>query len=223
MKTILLFSVTLLFTTFSLRTRPDGSGGVKDPDTSGNARSLSTLRTVLCSARPNDTAGFQYLVAKLKEENDRVLSGSKCEKTMAGLLAVINTLKTYDPPIPGNIFQVTLNRYNPAFRATFPFVYSFIGDLTVRKMNGIVYISSADSKPMNIERMRIDNNAMVQVSELPNGNIRVGIIYGIRVGIGPFRYTLNYVILQKETGNLLFDYKDTHSQVTYNLRNDIMK
>ena len=70
--------------------------------------------------------------------------------------------------------------------------------------------------------MRIQDNSKIKIIFLENGNAQLDILTGVRVGKAIIWYNLNYVLMYKQNGNMLFDYASDHSQKLMNLRDDIL-
>ena len=173
--------------------------------------------TVIFSAN-----GDFNLVNSLKTENDKLVSGN-CEKSIAGFFAAINLAKLNNISIPGKSIQETLDKYNPTFRNSAPSIYQNIGKLQVLKnSDGVITVKTENGKSITFEKIRIANDARMKIISLPNGDARIDILSGIKVGKAIVWFSLNSVRLFRSNGNLLFDYDSDHTQALVNLRKDIL-
>jgi hypothetical protein len=57
---------------------------------------------------------------------------------------------------------------------------------------------------------------------LPTGDAKIEILGGVKVGKAFIWFPLNFVKLIRATGDVLFDYDDDHSQVTLNMKKDMI-
>ena len=162
------------------------------------------------------------VVTSLKSETDKLVSGN-CEKSIAGFFAAINLAKLNNINIPGKSIQEALDKYNPAFKNTSSSIYQNIGKIEVLKnSDGIISLKTENGKPIIFEKIKISNDARMKIITLPNGDARIDILNGIKVGKAIFWFALNSVRLFRSNGNLLFDYDDDHTQTMLNMRKDIL-
>jgi len=185
--------------------------GAFNKTTGMNMKELST----------NESGTFSAIDA-LKKENDRLIDESY-EKTIAGLFAVVNLIKTSGVAIPGRDAQKVLDVNNPKFREQSPNIYKTIGKiLFLKNSDGVVTIKTDDGKDVYFDMMRICSDSKVKVSFLKTGDARIDMLSGVRVGKAFIWYNLNYVVMYKANGDLLFDYDSDHTQKSMNLRRDIL-
>jgi len=125
--------------------------------------------------------------------------------------------------IPGLAAQQTLDRYQPGFKKQFPELYAMIGKITILKNgDGIITLLTKDGETIYYDKLKISNGTQVKICQLQDGNERIDIISGIKVGKMVIWFTLNYIQMDRYTGNLLFDYDSSHMQLDMNLKTDIM-
>jgi hypothetical protein len=168
------------------------------------------------------SAGDFDLVNSLKTENDRLVSNN-CEKSIAGFFATINLAKLNNISIPGKSVQEALDKYNPAFKNNASSIYQNIGKLEVLKnSDGIITLKTENGKPITFEKIKIANDARMKIVTLPNGDARIDVLNGIKVGKAIIWFALNSVRLFRSNGNLLFDYDNDHTQAILNMRKDIL-
>ncbi len=168
-------------------------------------------------------AGGEFdLSTMLKEENDRLVQ-QKYEKTIAGMFAAINLIKSSDISIHGVEVQQILDRYNPAFKKDFPNIYRVIGSiLFIKNEDGIVTIRTESPKGLSIDMMQVNKDAKIKIVMLESGDARLDILSGVKVGKALWWYPLNYVLMYRSNGNLLFDYDTDNAQQVRNLKKDIL-
>ena len=162
------------------------------------------------------------VTSTLKEENDKQLSVNT-EKTIAGLFAAISLIRVNNVAISGKAVQDAFLKYNPGFKQVAPKVFNCIGKVQVMKNNeGIVTVTTEDQDPVVLDKIKIYHDARLKVTMLPSGDAKMEILGGVKVGKAFIWFPLNYVRLFRTNGNVLFDYDDDHSQVTLNMKKDML-
>ncbi|TSA24300.1 MAG: hypothetical protein D4R67_12135, partial [Bacteroidetes bacterium] len=162
------------------------------------------------------------VTSTLKEETDKMISANT-EKTIAGLFAALNLIRINSVTISGKSVQDAFGKYNPGFRQVAPKVYTCIGKVQVMKNNeGIVTVTTQDEDPVILDKIKIYHDARLKVTMLPSGDAKIEILGGVKVGKAFIWFPLNYVKLFRANGNVLFDYDDDHSQVTLNMKKDML-
>lgn len=162
------------------------------------------------------------VTSTLKEETDKMLSANT-EKTIAGLFAAINLIRINDVAISGKSVQDAFGKYNPGFRSIAPKVFDCIGRVQVMKNSeGIVTVTTEDEDPVILDKIKINHDARLKVTMLPSGDAKIEILGGVKVGKAFIWFPLNFVKLFRSDGNVLFDYDDDHSQVTLNMKKDML-
>jgi hypothetical protein len=169
-----------------------------------------------------DSGGEFDAVEALKAENDKLVS-ENYEKTIAGLFAVVNLVQSSGVSIPGSAARDVLDKYNPQFKKEYPEIYETILKVEfIANKDGVVSLRTENGKEMTIDMMRVKNNAQLKVSMLENGDAKIDVLSGIRVGKAFWWYDLNHIIMYKENGNLLFDYDVDNEVAVKNLKIDIL-
>ncbi|MFZ4463664.1 MAG: hypothetical protein ACOYN5_07440 [Bacteroidales bacterium] len=159
----------------------------------------------------------------LQTENSKLISNNY-EKSIAGLFAAIKLIKNDGILFPGSAAQEALDKANPRFKSTCPNVYSNIGKISMVKNAGnIIEIRTANGEPVYFDKLKVEDKSQVKISSLPNDNEQIDIISKVKVGKMVVWYNLNYIRLDKQTGNLIFDYDSDHTQATLNLKKDILE
>ncbi|MCF8364952.1 MAG: hypothetical protein K9H16_04175 [Bacteroidales bacterium] len=169
----------------------------------------------------NSSGEFDAIEA-LKAENDKLIA-QHYEKTIAGLFAVVNLVQSSGMSIPGSAASEVLDRYNPDFKAEYPEIYGTISKIHfIKNQDGIVTVKTDNEKELSIDMMRVSNDAKLKISILENGDAKISVLSGIRVGKAFWWYQLNHILLYKNNGNLLFDYDVDHEMAMKNLKIDIL-
>ncbi len=160
--------------------------------------------------------------SSLKSENDKLLN-EDYEKTIAGLFAAMKLLKINTLEIPGISVQEVLNKHNPDFKNFATVFYNSFGKITFMKNSGgIITIKINDGKSIIFNKIKINNNARIKVAHYKSGNAQVDIFSGIYVGKNRIWYDMNFIKIYKNSGDLLLDYDDDHTQKKLNLKTEIL-
>jgi hypothetical protein len=182
-------------------------------------RSNAGMRTDLLSL--NRSVNFN-MAATLKKEADKQLQ-SNCEQTISGLFGAIGLIRINNVVISGKTVQEAFEKYNPGFKTAAPKVFESLGKIRmVRNDDGIIRILTEDGKPVVLYKIKISNDARLKVSLLENGDARMDILSGVTVGKAFIWFNLNHVRMFRSNGNLIFDYDTDHSQVTMNMKKDLL-
>lgn len=156
-------------------------------------------------------------------ESKKLISQQKTDKAIAGLLAAIRIVKYMGMSLTGVETQKALDINNPEFKKVCPNIYKNLGNINFVKNNeGIITIQTIKGSDIYFDKVRITNNSTISISELSEGNFKVDVLSGIKVGKMVIWYNLNYIKLFNDNGNLLFDYDTDHTQVTVNVKDDIL-
>jgi hypothetical protein len=169
-----------------------------------------------------DELGEYDIVEAIKAENDRLIS-ENCDKTIAGLYAVLSVVKSSGVTIPGADAQRVLDKYNPKFKDKFSGFYESIGRINfLKNQDGIVTIKTDNGKDVYFDMLRVQNDSKARIIFLEDGNAQLELLSGAKVGKAFIWFPLNYVVMYKHNGDMLFDFANDHSQKVMNLREDIL-
>lgn len=159
----------------------------------------------------------------LNIESEKLIKQEKTERSISGLLAAIRIIKYMGISLTGAETQHALDQKNPEFKRLCPNIYKNLGKISFIKNNkGVISIHTAGGSDISFNKVKIKNNSTISISELAGGNYKVDVLSGIKVGKMVVWYNLNFIKLFNKSGNLLFDYDTDHSQVTINVRKDIL-
>ncbi len=195
----------------------DGDHSVVLTGTFGNTSGLTMDHApqLASAAAMNYT---ELLIQKNKE-----LINNRVESSIAGLIAAIHISKSEGVVFPGSAAQEALRKANPRFMREFPTAFANIGKISfLRNKSGIIEIRTENGEDVFFDKMRIRNGSTVRIRSLPNGDEQIDILSNIHVGQAVIWYPLNFIRLYHRTGDLLFDYRRNNSQVTLNLKKDIL-
>ncbi len=161
-------------------------------------------------------------VEMLKSINDELLQ-QDVDKSIAGVFAALQIIKDSGTVIPGSAAQEALDKYNPSFKKECDDIYESLGEITfIKNEHGVINILTEDGDPVLIDRLKVHNNAQIKISSLGNGREQLNILSGIQVGKFFVWFSLNYVIMYPQEGNMLFDYDSDHTQKLLNFKKDML-
>ncbi len=93
----------------------------------------------------------------------------------------------------------------------------------VKNEKGIVIIKTDQNQPVELDKIKIENDARIRIVKYKSGNILVEVLSGIYIGGGETWLDMNSIKLFKDSGDLLFDFDTDNSVVKLNLRKEILK
>lgn len=179
----------------------------------------SAIFNPLTAVVKNDAASYNFS-SEIKTEIDR-LSSSNYEKAISGIFAFFNLIEFKGLVVEGSEIVKTIDNYDPSFKRTSPNIYKAIGNLRlIKNQEGIITLKTDQN--IQLSKLRIKDNAQFRIVKYDTGNSKLEILNGATVGVSIVQYNLNFIKLFKESGDLLFDYDDDHSQTTLNLKKDIL-
>jgi hypothetical protein len=168
-------------------------------------------------------AGNNLNIAELLQVENKRLISNNYESAIAGLFAAIKLIKSDGIVFPGSEAQKALDIANPKFKTSSPNVYANIGKISMVKNAGnIIEIRTANGVPVMFDKLKVEDKSQVKITTLSNENEQIDVISRVKVGKMVVWYDLNYIRLDKKTGNLIFDYDSDHTQATLNLKKDIL-
>lgn len=207
---------------------------VEDVSFSENGLYTDEQGTCYMAGNLNSTTGFRVpekafmdggevdFPSMIKKESDKLIS-QKVEKNIAAIFAVTSLIRSNGMMIPGQAAQQALDKYQPMFKKQFPELYEMFGKITFMKNgDGIVTLATEDHETIYYDKLKISDGTQIKICQLQDGNERLDILSGIKVGKMVIWFTLNYIQMDKLTGNLLFDYDSSHMQLNMNLKEDII-
>ena len=162
------------------------------------------------------------VIELLRNESEKFVS-RQADQAIAGLLAAICLVKDMGISFTGIQTQQALDKNNPNFRKNCPNIYKNLGKINfVKNAKGVIAIQTENGKDISFDKVCISNNSTISISELPEGDYKVDVLSGIKVGKMVVWYNLNYIKMLTKNGNLMFDYASDHSHASVNIRKDIL-
>lgn len=145
------------------------------------------------------------------------------DPSVAGLIALIKLVGEKGYSVTGFDIQRAFDKYNRTFKQNNPKLYGSISDIKMlRYKNGIITVLLDGKKNIRVNKVKLYNDARLRVKYLSDGNQKVVMLSGFQVGKSIICYNLNSIKINKNSGNLIFDYDDDHTIKTVSMKNDIL-
>ena len=163
-----------------------------------------------------DTGPFSSAESKFGVSNEKSLSGEKkSPPKLAGILAVMDLLRRSGSELTGNQLQALLIRHYPTFKVNNAVLFNAIGQVQMLKNeNGIVILQTIASKPILYNNLKLEDGARFNVSVFENGDLSVGIISGFQKVVMQVPLTLNKILIDGSSGNMILDFDHDHTLKT---------
>jgi len=172
----------------------------------------------------NYNIGSDLDIPKVLHETDLKLKDSEYEATIAGLFSALSLLKANTIEIQGGNIKKTFDDYNYKFEEYASGFYKNLQKMRfLKNEKGIVVIKTSQEQPIELDKIKIENDARIRIVKYKSGNILVEVLSGIYVGGGDYWLNMNSIKLFKESGDLLFDFDADNSVIKLNLRAEILK
>ena len=159
---------------------------------------------------------FSSTDSKFGGSNENSFSGEKkSPQKLAGVLAVMGLLRRSGSELTGNQLQALLIRQYPTFKVNNTVLFNAIGQVQLLKNeNGIVILQTIASKPILYNNLKLENGARFNVSVFDNGDLFVGIISGFQKVVMQVPLTLNTILIDSSSGNMILDFDHDHTLKT---------
>ncbi|GAB1414790.1 hypothetical protein MASR2M117_01960 [Paludibacter sp.] len=162
------------------------------------------------------------VVALLELETQKFVE-KQTDKAMAGLMAGIKLVRYMNISLTGDKMKEAINKKDPNFSKTCPNIYKNLGKINfVKNSKGVITIQTDGGSDISFDKVKITNNSTIAISELQNGDYKIDVLSGIKVGKLVVWFNLNYIKMFAKKGDLLFDYSTDNSQTTVNVQKDIL-
>ncbi|NEW82911.1 MAG: hypothetical protein GZ094_11180 [Mariniphaga sp.] len=143
---------------------------------------------------------------------------NKCHPKVAGVIAVMKLLQKTGAEVTGKQLQALITQYNPTFPAKNASLFHAIGQVGLLKNeNGIVTLNTIGCKPILYANLKLEDEARFNVSGFDNMDLSVNMIEGFRKAVKEVSLTLNSLLIDSSSGNLVLDYDHDHTLKTVSL------
>jgi hypothetical protein len=122
--------------------------------------------------------------------------------------------------VRGASLQKTIATVYKNLISDLPGQYSEIGKISeIINSDGITCIRTVDHQPVNINPLQAQHESRMKLSYI-NGNAKIDVLYGIKIGNNQIWNDVNYILLDKTTGQISYSYDNryrkkmpVHSQI----------
>jgi hypothetical protein len=171
----------------------------------------------------NDKSGITDLFQTFRQERNILIAG-KCESTISGFASILRLLSIPGTELNGVQLQSLITSVNPNFNSSNPVLFSAIGQIEkVRNKDGLISITNVGKSVVSIDHLRIENKARFMLAETGNKDLMIRVISGIDYADIHFKSSLNSVLVDISSGNLILDYDHDHTLRTVNYRRNVLK
>jgi len=197
------------------------------PDEQGNIFYTGMTTGLLASATQKKVtslaAGSALDIPELLYAESAKCEKESMEKYIAGIVAAVKVVKDMGLSLTGAQMLKSISKDNPGFAKSCPNIYANLGKINfVKNAQGVITIKTTEGSDISFDKVKIKNNSTISITELKNGDYKIDVLSGIKVGKLVVWYGLNYIKMIVRKGDLLFDYDTDNSQATVNVRKDIL-
>lgn len=144
-----------------------------------------------------------------------LLKGRGCRPEVAGVAALLRLLQKPGAEITGNQLQTLILHSKSSFSVDYPSLFKTIGQIGMLKNeNGIISLRTIDGKSLIFNELIVSNGTRLTVSVFDNGDLSVGIISGFQKVVNQMMLSLNKLLIDCSSGNVILDYDHDHTMKT---------
>ena len=190
--------------------------GFSKPDESG--LSFAGSKSFTAGMVPLSWISTKSDISKDIYNESKFLINKKCHPKVAGLMAVMKLLQKTGAEVTGMQLQTLITQHNPTFQVNNSSLFKAIGQVELFKNdNGIVTIKTIGRKPILYSNLKLEDGARFNISVFDNGDLSVSMIEGFQKVVNQVALTLNNLLIDSSSGNLVLDYDHDHTLKTVNL------
>lgn len=142
------------------------------------------------------------------------------ENTAAGIFAMGNLLQKSGNIMSGRAIQAALNKENEQFKKNNADFYDGLSNIImIKNNNGKLSVTTKEKVKVKLDKLIIEDGALFSMIFLPNGNLRIDIEKGIKALL----FDLNYAVVSKKEGTIIFDYSKAHQQKSMKIKPEIVQ
>ncbi len=151
------------------------------------------------------------LVSYLISGNDNLIK-QNFPKSVAFLYTLFQFLSNKGAVIEGASLVKAVAAVYDDVNVDSPLLYSEVDK--IRKIinnEGITWIKTVDQQPVTIRHIQAVNDSRIKLSFI-NGNAKIDVLYGIKRGNGQIWNDVNYIMVDKTTGQIILDYDNQYQK-----------
>jgi hypothetical protein len=136
------------------------------------------------------------------------------KQNVPGSVSMLYTLFKYlnnnGSVIQGTSILETITDVNKNLKSDLSGQYSEIGKISeIINSEGITYIRTTNHQPINISPLQAQHGSRMKLSYI-NGNAKIDVLYGIRIGSNQIWNDVNSILLDKTTGQIIYNYDNRY-------------
>ncbi len=162
-------------------------------------------------------------VPVILHEIDKQLKKMEFEETIAGLFAALNFLDTKTGAIEGKQIEKAFSDYNVKDIQNSEVYKKLLEMDFVRNDKGIVTIATSEGNPIEIEMIRIYDEAQIRIVDYDSKNILVEVLSGINIFKGSKSWEMNSINLYRTTGDMVLSFGENDIKKKLSLKSEILK
>ncbi len=149
------------------------------------------------------------LINYLIKSNDYLVK-QNYPRSVSLLYTLIQYLTNYGSVIEGASLQKTIETVYYNMKSDLPARYSEIAKISeIINYNGVTWIKTINHQPVIINPLQAQHESRLKLSYI-NGNAKIDVLNGVRIGNNQVWNDLNYILLDKVTGKIIFSYDNQY-------------
>lgn len=190
--------------------------GFSKPDESG--LTFVGSKSIITGMVPVSWISTKSDISKDVYNESKFLINKKCHPKVAGLVAMMKLFQKTGAEVTGLQLQTLITQQSPAFQVNNASLFKAIGQVALLKNeNGTVTMTTIGSRPILYGNLKLEDGAKFNISVFDNGDLSVSMIKGFQKVVKEVALTLNSLLIDSSSGNLVLDYDHDHTLKTFNL------
>jgi hypothetical protein len=149
------------------------------------------------------------IVSYLLKGNDNLLK-QNYPKSLSMLFSLFQYLTNYGSVIQGTALKQTLLTAYGSKIPDFTNKYPEIGMISeMSNAGGITLIKTVNCQPVTINPLQAQHESRLKLTYI-NGNAKIDILNGVKIGNNQIWNDLNYILLDKTTGEVIYNYDNQY-------------
>jgi len=117
--------------------------------------------------------------------------------------------------VAGIQLQTLIAQHNPTFQVNNASLFKAIGQVGLLKnKNGIVTLNTIGRKPILYGNLKLEDGARFNICVFDNGDLSVSMIEGFQKMVNQLALTLNSLLIDSSSGNMILDFYHDHTLKT---------
>jgi hypothetical protein len=180
------------------------------------------MNVIDSSADKHYASGGNFdIISYLVNENNNLVK-QNYPKSVSLLFTIIQYLRRDGSKINGIDLQKTIAAIDNDHITAKPALYNCLKDIhEIASSDGITLIRTIDRKPVALNPLLAEHESRLKISYI-SGNARIDVLNGVSIGHAPAWNKLNYILLEKSTGEIIYDY-DNHYRNKMPVYSELLK